>query len=51
MPTEQRVISSKSKIGGKSAGEHDDESQMGELDAELAPGPTEAADVGGDQVQ
>ena len=47
---EAHVAGDREQIGGEAAGEHDDEAEVGELDAEFAPGPAEAADVRGDQV-
>ncbi len=47
---EAHVAGDGEQIGGEAAGEHDDEAEVDELDAEFAPGPTEAADVRGDQI-
>ena len=38
------------EIGEQTAGEHDDETGMGEMNAELAPGPMETFGVSRDQI-
>ncbi len=39
------------QVGHQAAGQHDDQSRVGELDARLAPGPAEPPDVGRNEVE
>ena len=47
---ESHVAFDREQIGEQTAGEHDDEAGMGEMNAEFAPGPTKTFGVSGDQI-
>ena len=48
--SQAHVALDREQVSEESAGEHDDEPGMGQLDSELAPGPTKTAGVRRDQV-
>ena len=47
---EAQVTFDRKQVGKKSAGEHDDESGVGEMDPELFPGPTKTFHVRGNKI-
>ena len=47
---EPHVAFNRKQVGKQTAGEHDNQTSMGEMDTELAPRPTKASRMRGDQI-